>query len=117
MKMRRRRVPRQAAGWFGKCLLEDDPHAVWAECRVVDISVLGAGIEVFGSTRPNLVGQRLGVEVQPASAASLSIHFVGEIKNVAAAPRGRVRLGMEFIDLTDSERSFVQVLEQMRMAW
>ncbi len=117
MKMRRRRVPRQAAGWFGKCLVEDDPQAVWSECRVVDISILGAGIEVFGAPLRNLVGQRLAVEVQPSAAASLSIHLVGEIKNVAAAPRGRVRLGMEFIDLTDSERSFVHVLEQMRMAW
>jgi len=85
MKLRRRRVPRQPADWFGKCLIEEDAEAVWFECRVVDISILGAGVEVFGFAPRDLVGQRLIVEVQPPSATSLSVHLVGEVRNVAAA--------------------------------
>jgi hypothetical protein len=117
MMLRRRRVPRQNANWFGKCLVHDDPEGPWYECRVVDISMLGAGVEIFGSSELDLVGGHLAVEVEPPDGRSFSIQFVGEIKNVGLGPRGRVRVGLEFVDLSDSERSIVTMLEQMHMGW
>ena len=55
---RRRRVPRQAVRWSGKCLLEDEAGAGWAECQVLDISLIGVGIEIYGRlpSRPSSVG-------------------------------------------------------------
>jgi PilZ domain-containing protein len=117
MKLRRRRVPRQATEWFGKCLIEDDCEAVWSECRVIDISILGAGVEVFAFEPRDLVGHRLVVEVQPPDASSLSVNLVGEIRNMSVAPRRRVRLGIEFVDLSDNERSIVDMLARMQMTW
>ena len=117
MELRRRRVPRQAAGWFGKCLVEDDPVASWAECRVIDVSIIGAGIEVFSLADRDLVGRRMTVEVQAPTGASVSIRFAGEIKNAGVVPHGGVRLGMEFLGLSESERSILNMLEQMQVAW
>ncbi|HEY3942496.1 MAG TPA: PilZ domain-containing protein [Acidimicrobiales bacterium] len=117
MKLRRRRVPRQSADWFGKCLVDDDPEGAWYECRVVDVSILGAGIEVFGFTGRVTVGQRLVLEVQTPEGDSVTVHLVGEVKNVGSAPRGRLRIGVEFTELSDGERSIVGVIQRMRMAW
>jgi len=117
MELRRRRVPRQAAGWFGKCVLEDDSEASWSECRVVDVSIIGAGLEVFGFVEHNLVGKRMVVEVQAPTGASVSIRFVGEITNAGVIPGGGVRLGMEFVGLSESERSILDMLEQMQVGW
>ena len=49
----RRRVPRQTTGWSGTCSFGDEPNA--HDCRVLDISVIGAGIEVFGAV-PDPIG-------------------------------------------------------------
>jgi hypothetical protein len=117
MMLRRRRVPRQSADWFGKCLVEDDPAAAWHECRVIDVSLLGAGIEVFGFARRDVVGERLAVEVEDPAGSSFMVRFVGEIKNVRDEPRGRVRLGLEFLDLSTNERAIIDLLQQMRMNW
>ncbi len=117
MELRRRRVPRQVAGWFGKCIVEDDPGASWSECRVIDISIIGAGLEVFGFVYSDLVGRRLTVEVQAPTGASVSVRFTGEIKNAGVVPNGGVRLGLEFLGLSESERSILDMLEQMQVAW
>jgi hypothetical protein len=113
---RRRRVPRQEADWFGRCVVADDPGASY-DCRVVDISMLGAGVEVFHFPPRDVLGRRLDVDVQPPASVSFSIHFVGEIRNAGTGPRGRVRLGLEFVDLSEDERSIVDMLERMRMTW
>ncbi|HUZ09892.1 MAG TPA: hypothetical protein VMU76_06975 [Acidimicrobiales bacterium] len=117
MELRRRRVPRQEAGWFGKCLVEDDPEAMWCECRVIDVSIIGAGLEVFGLAHGDLVGRRMVVEVQAPTGASVSVRFVGVINNAGVVPGGGVRFGMEFVGLSKSERSILNMLEQMQVAW
>ncbi len=117
MELRRRRVPRQDAGWFGKCLVEGDPGAAWYECRVIDVSIIGAGLEVFGVPDRDLIGRRMTVEVQAPTGASVSVRFVGVINNAGAVPGGGVRFGMEFAGLSKSERSILNMLEQMQVAW
>lgn len=87
------------------------------DCRIVDISMLGAGIEVFHFPPNDVIGRRLDVDVEPPSSVSFSIHFVGEIKNLRGGTRGRVRVGLEFVDLSDDERSIVDMLERMHMNW
>jgi hypothetical protein len=39
------------------------------------------------------------------------VAFTGEVRNVRAGPGGIVRAGIEFVDLMDSERSIVDLLE------
>ena len=117
MELRRRRVPRQEAGWIGKCIVDDDPEAAWFECRVIDVSIIGAGVEVFGIQHHSLVGRRLAVEVGAPSGASVSVRFVGEIKNAGTVPQGGLRIGMEFVGLSESERSILNMLEQMQVGW
>ena len=116
---RRRRVPRQVAGWTGKYCIEGEDAGAWHECHVLDISVIGVGIEMFGPVADpdRLVGQRVVVEANTPSGASLSVRTRGEVRNVRPGVQGGTRVGMEFVDLTDTERSILDALVAMGAMW
>jgi len=110
----RRRVPRQPAGWVGLCHVEGGSVVGWwQDCRVIDISMLGLGI-TFQYPRPSeLVGRGISLEV-PAAGDSVKIRFEGEIKSATAAiPEGTVRVGVEFVGLSEAERAITAVLSVM----
>lgn len=81
MEMPRRRVPRERVGWWGKCCIEDAQGAGWIECQVVDISILGAGIEIRDAAPEVAVGRRLVAEVHAPAGASISLRLAGEVRN------------------------------------
>jgi hypothetical protein len=114
---RRRRVPRQGVGWPGTYTLEGVTAPEPRECRVLDISVIGAGLEVFGPVPTELMGRRVDVEVKSPSGGSVTIRMAGEVRNVSPGPSGGVRVGIQFIGLSDTERSILQALDMMQVAW
>ena len=114
---RRRRVPRVSAGWHGKYRVDGDPLSDWGECQMIDISVIGAGLELFGAIPENVVGHRLAVEVHTPVGASVSIRLVGEVRNIGPGPEGGTRVGMEFADLSDTERQMLHVMELLQVVW
>jgi hypothetical protein len=137
VEQRRRRVPRQEADWPGRYRFEcergaghgavdgdgeagdgdgEDP-AKWGRCRVIDISVIGAGIEIFGAAPSAVVGRKLIVEVETPAGASVSIRMVGEVRNSSPGSQGGARVGIEFVDLSRTERSILEALERMQVVW
>jgi len=118
----RRRVPRVATdGWLGKYVVEDDPGFEWHECRVIDISVLGVGIELFpgqpSEIADALVGHQLVVQVQSPLGHSVSVRLEGQVTNISQGPEGGIRAGLVFVGLCDDERDILNVFELMRFAW
>ena len=59
----RRFIPRQFADWDGTYLVVDDPEQRFRDCRVVDISSAGAGIELLDAPPQITEGNRLFVVV------------------------------------------------------
>ncbi|HLG67189.1 MAG TPA: PilZ domain-containing protein [Acidimicrobiales bacterium] len=114
---RRRRVPRQRVGWWGACTFDDDPSSGWAECQVIDLSLLGAGVEVIDARPKDPIGRPLTVAVHPPTSASVSLRLSGTITNATRGARGGVRLGMAFSNLSPMERSILDALELMQVAW
>lgn len=115
---RRRRVPRQVAGWTGKYVVEGDVPEVWNECRVADISLIGLGVELFGAVPDrNLLGRNIIIETNTPTGASLSVRARGTVKNTSPGPEGGVRVGIEFIELTELERSILDALVVMDALW
>ncbi len=111
---RRRRVPRVSTpGWSGTYSLQGDGR----ECRVIDISVLGVGIELLGDVPPDLIGHRLEVQVQAPVGESVSIHLTGTVKNTSPGPEGGIRVGLEFVNLSETEQAILKVMELMKVAW
>ena len=105
---RRRRAPRvETTGWFGNYTDLDNERY----CRVIDISVLGIGLELFGDVPGDLIGHRLSIEIQAPIGESVRLHLVGTVKNVSPNSYGAIRAGLEFIDLSDTERSNLEAMD------
>jgi PilZ domain len=119
---RRRRAPRvSTSGWSGRYVVEDDPESSWNECNVLDISVLGVGLEAFptdpGDVSEALIGRRIVVHVQAPTGASVTVRLIGRAKNVTPGRDGGTRVGLEFVDLSETERSILRVMELMKVVW
>ena len=117
MNERQRRLPRQEADWLGKFTIEGVPGGAWGACVVVDISILGAGLELFGVIPPEFVGHQILVEVQTPAGASITLQMVGEIRYSSAGSQGGTRVGIEFGHLSETEQAILNVLEHMRVVW
>ena len=85
-----RRVKRLRAGWDGLCRIEGDPAE--RQCRVDDISMLGAGVTFAHPSPSELAGRRISVDV-PAVA-----QLEGQITHAEAILGGGVRVGIVFGD-------------------
>jgi hypothetical protein len=106
----RRRAERQSAVWIGSCHIDDEPSDVWRECGVFDFSTLGAGVDLRHQDSSDLVGHRLSVRLPVG--ASTDIILTGQVRNAKAGPEEIVRLGIEFVDLSETEHSVVDLLER-----
>jgi hypothetical protein len=112
----RRRLPRQEADWPGKYHFAES-DAADGICRVVDISRMGIGVELFGSRPPDLIGKRLVVDVQGPAGGSVRIAMEGFVRHVVPISNGGIRVGVEFTGLTEVERAILDSLEQMQVGW
>ncbi len=107
MEQIRRLLPRQFADWQAKCMFGDDPEKRWHNCRVVDVSSAGAGLEL-PDTEP---GEVLG------SSVVVVIQLRGELRNSRVGRDQGVRMGIQFVNLSESERSYLDSLEELHAVW
>lgn len=105
----RRRAQRQSAVWIGSCHVEGEPSHLWRDCGVFDFSAIGVGMDLRHPGSSDFVGRRVSVRL-PAG-ASVDLTLTGEVRNAKAGPDGIVRLGIEFADLSETERSIVDLLD------
>ncbi|HLG67003.1 MAG TPA: PilZ domain-containing protein [Acidimicrobiales bacterium] len=110
--MERRRFPRQGIGWRGRCILGDDPWAIWIECRAIDISLIGLGIEVFGPVPTDVLGRSLTVEVSPPTKPSVGLKLSGPVRHRRPGRHGSVHVGMEISDVSLTEGSATRAVER-----
>jgi hypothetical protein len=96
----RRRVPRQPTRWDAMCHIEGECGHEWRACRVVDISMLGAGITLNCPSPSHSVARRILVDV---AAGEVSIRLEGKITNAKLIRQGTSRLGVEFDLSSESE--------------
>lgn len=111
----RRRAERQSAVWIGLCHLQGDPLDLWRDCGVFDLSALGVGMDLRHSDPSDLVGR--SVSVRLPIGVSMDMTLTGEVRNTKEGPDGIVRIGLEFEDVSDTERSIVDLLERDTLRW
>jgi hypothetical protein len=108
MELRLRRLlPRQFTDWHGRYMIEDDPNELWRPCRVVDVSTLGAGLELFDTS----------AEEMSERSIILSVDLKGEVKHAVASRTDGIRVGIQFEDLTDLESDYVRSLVKLQALW
>lgn len=103
----RRFLPRQFADWSGAYRIEDDPQHQWRDCRVVDISSAGAGLELLDPPPQTPAGSRI----------LIAVRWRAEIRNSGPTRGDRLRVGTQFVDLTDAERSYVKSQVSLAAHW
>jgi hypothetical protein len=105
----RRRAERRSGVWMGTCHVAGDAPNLVRDCGIFDISTLGVGMDFHYADPMRLEGRRISVRLPLGD--SIEVAFTGEVRNVRPGPGGIVRAGLEFVDLVDSERSIVDLLE------
>lgn len=103
----KRIILRQPTDWFGTYRIVGDPNQDKRWCRILDISTLGAGLELFGTTPEAAAEHRLNVTVQ----------LRGDSRGAVQMPNDLVRVGVEFTDLTGEAESYVHSLFDSEERW
>lgn len=103
----KRLLPRKFIGWQGKYMIEDDPAATWRDCRIVDVSKFGAGLELVGATPDETAGRNI----------ILADNLRGEVRHCVAANSEGLRVGIEFVGLTESDQTYLNSLVKLQAVW
>ena len=108
----RRRLGRRSVGWAASYRLAGEPGGVWRDCRVVDISMLGLGITFDHPNPSELSGRLISVNL-PGDGSCVNVRLEGEIRNATATMGRDIRVGIEFIRLSETEQAITAVLSVM----
>jgi hypothetical protein len=104
---RRRRARHAVRGWTGRYRLE---HASgWRDCTLVDVSGSGAGFEAFMLATDAVPRSTVELELIDGSGGD-SIRVRGRLAHLARSQEGHVRIGLEFVDLTELEARLIDLL-------
>jgi hypothetical protein len=84
---------------------------------VLDISVVGVGIEVYDYVGDDPLGRTMTIEVQAPDGGALQTRFVGTVRNTYPGSLGGLQLGIEFTGISETERAILELMQSMQVAW
>ncbi len=107
-QVERRGVAREPAGWLGRYMVVGRRELGWGECRVLDVSPVGVGLELFGPWPRDGVDADLLVCLESAiEPESEGTHLPATVRNASAGKFGFLRVGIEFVGLDAEQRAFL----------
>jgi len=99
----RRAVPRQPADWFGFYRFDDAEADAWRCSRVIDISPLGAGLELF---------EHMGGPI------TVSLELSGNPRGlILNADDNSARVGVEFTTASEAAKIYLRSFNGVRSRW
>jgi hypothetical protein len=85
---------------------------------VVDVSVIGLGAELVAEVPTDPVGMQITIEVHPSAGRTMiDLRLIGTIRNASPAGGGRLRVGVEFVGLSETERAICDAFSQLGILW
>jgi hypothetical protein len=108
----RRRSPRSRADWPAR--LHIDANDEWRECRVIDISVDGAALSLFGATLIEGLEGPIHLAIRSVVGEEAGTTIPAIIRRRLQLPGRRVVVGVEFAVLRPEERDLLQLLVGLR---
>jgi hypothetical protein len=103
----RRLLPRQVVDWSGSYSIQGEPEEHWGECRVIDISSGGAGLE--------LLDTYAGVQV--GKSVIIAVRLRGEIRDCRPRRGDRLRVGIQFVDVSERESEYLASIVEIGARW
>jgi hypothetical protein len=88
-------------------MIGDDPAQRWRDCRIVDVSSAGAGVELVDSTDDASSGCRI----------ILAVHIAGVVRYSEPEKKNGRRVGIQFAQLSAAERTYIESLESLGVGW
>jgi hypothetical protein len=99
----KRCAERTRVGWNARYRL--DSHGPWLTCRVVDVSLDGAALELpenVSTPRSRLLFLELGCGEETSSVA-----LRADVRSLSFAPNGHHRIGVMFVNVTSIEHQYL----------
>jgi hypothetical protein len=99
-----RHVKRVRVGWDARYRL--DSHGPWLACRVIDVSLQGAALELPENAyapRSRLIFLELWDREETSGGVSLR----ADVRSLSFARNGRHRIGVMFVNVTSVEHQFL----------
>ena len=101
-------APRQAADWFGFYRYDSAEDERWRGCRVIDLSALGAGLELLGTSPDESLTGPL----------TISLELRGMTRSVVTESEGHsARVGIEFPMPSEGARDYLRSLSGSLSRW
>lgn len=108
-KERRRRPRRSAADWQGRYRF--DGATGWRDCELVDVSDGGIGFQAY--LLPTDVLPFADVELELTNRADFRpdpFRVQARVRHLARSDAGHIRVGVEFVGLSDLEAQLIAML-------
>jgi hypothetical protein len=102
-----RRVLRREVDWVTRYMFEGSREQEWRECRVLDVSRGGAGVELSGTTAEEARVRRVVLEFELPPAV---LRLRGEVRHASPCSDDGVFVGLQFASLTALERHMLDSL-------
>jgi PilZ domain len=107
MQQLRRLLPRHFTDWRARYMIEGDPEERWRDCRIVDMSSAGAGLELLDANPEETAGKSIVI----------ALHLRGEVRHAEPAKNQRLRTGVQFVDISEEHRVYLQSLAELEALW
>jgi hypothetical protein len=108
-KERRRRPRHPAAHWSGRYRFGG--ASAWRDCELIDVSATGAGFQAYMLATD--AAPRADVELELVDRTDPEpdpLRLTGRVRHLARSDKGHIRVGMEFVELTDLEGRLLAML-------
>jgi PilZ domain len=99
-----RRALRRELEWTARYILEGSRDRGWRECRILDISQEGAGVELFDVTSEEARTNRVVLEVEITPAL---LRLTGDVRHVRPGMNGGQHVGLHFTGLSVLEQDLL----------
>jgi hypothetical protein len=108
-KERRRRPRHGAAHWQGRYRFGG--ASAWRDCELVDVSESGAGFQAFMLATDALPLADVELElVDRGDPEPDPLRFTGQVRHLARSNAGHVRVGIEFVGVSELEGRLLAML-------
>jgi hypothetical protein len=82
----------------------------WRDCTLVDVSGTGAGFQAYMLATDAVQLSTAELELIDASGGEGRIRLRGQVRHLTRSDEGHVRVGIEFVGLTELERRLLEML-------
>lgn len=103
----RRRAPRLTAGWQSRYAVDGRPDDGWYGCRVLDISLGGVALELFGPAPLQDAGIHVEIHVPTYP---VGLHLRARARSVGPSTSTGIRVGVEWHDVTPVQAQLLNSL-------